>query len=176
MGMMFVGSGIVRAQAAQSGEAKRKVPSASVEEQFLIAIDLFTQGKHEAAHNTLRAMYGRKDVEPELVLRAETAMAAARAADRIHIWEGSDFGRATPWGTGIDRWQSAGDDGPTQTLQPEFPSPEYFEVIISHSLRRIRYVTKASEPEQKVEHINAYRKSKATHAKKSEADRTQKRE
>ncbi|MCB1203387.1 MAG: hypothetical protein KDN18_03940 [Verrucomicrobiae bacterium] len=108
----------------------------------------------DQALETVRSLYGQAGADQELVVVAESAICAARAANRLDMWEGSDFGRATPWFRSIGDIPSAWisleerEDGKTYIISRNDISIEYFNMIIQHSLKRLQRVStaKGAEP------------------------------
>ncbi len=124
----------------------------SVEVQLMRAIGFSWKGDNVMALEIVRSLYGRADAEPLLILRAETAMCAVQAANRLDSWEGSDFGKATPWFGGLQgslwsNWDT--EAGGRVTIETgDDISIEYFDMIIEHSLKRLRRVS-ADGPNKK---------------------------
>ena len=145
-------------QDAQDGRSSTKERTA-VERKLLLAIGMADiNWDYQGALKVVRSLYGRADADQRLVLRAETALCAAQAANRLDTWEGSDFGKATPWtstgmGTLWTDWKK-GEDGSITGKPREDISIEYFDMIIDHSLKRLRSVSaSAAESADVAEHL-----------------------
>ena len=144
--LFLASAGHVGAQGgAKKTETRHEVTRTPVEKQLVRAIGLSWESNFAKALETVRSLYGRKGADQALILRAETAICAAQAANRLDTWEGSDFGKATPWWCGIEgslwqKWET-GKDGKV-TIEPrDDVSIEYFDMIIEHSLKRLQRVS-----------------------------------
>ncbi len=117
---------------------------APVEKELLRAIGKAWEHDFSRALEIIRSLYGRPDADQELILRAETAICAAQAANRLDTWEGSDFGKATPWFGGAETlwtdWEEQEDGSLIGTPRGDV-SIQYFDMIIRHSLKRLKRVS-----------------------------------
>jgi len=135
-------------------ETKKESPvivRTPIEKQLMRAIAQAWQYDFDKSLEIVRGLYGNRDADQGLILRAETAVCAAQAANRLDTWEGSDFGKATPWFNGFEgylwmKWEE-GDDGDVTIESRNDISIEYFDKIIEHSLERLRRV--AAEQSEK---------------------------
>ena len=121
------------------------------ERQLMRAVAHSWRYEWDEALGVVHSLYGRDGVDLALVLRAETAISAARAANRLDTWEGSDFGKATPWHGGIDSvwtdWKKK-EDGSVVGTPRNYISIEYFDMIIEHSLNRLKRVSESTAKSQ----------------------------
>ena len=133
-----------RAEEPTKNELGSKNGRSSTERELMRAITHSWRYEWDEALRVVHSLYGRDGVDQALILRAETAISAARAANRLDTWEGSDFGSATPWFGGIEwhwtDWKQQ-QDGSTVGKPRDDLSIEYFDKIIEHSLNRLKRVS-----------------------------------
>lgn len=92
----------------------------------VVGLSLF--GRAEEGLVLLHSLRATREIDGPFSVRLEVAVRLAMLADQYDVWEGSDFGRATPWVTDFDTWDEKAFD------------EKDCDRVIHHSLNRLRDV------------------------------------
>lgn len=102
--------------------------------KLMHVISVANSGRFDEAIDTLSAAHQAGELNDELYFRAELAIRLARIANQLDRWEGSDFGKATPW-YGVGNF-----DKDLNKVPESFGEIAYFNKIIEHSIQRLEKV------------------------------------
>ena len=111
------------------------------------ALDIFYIDRALAV---IRSLYGRIEIDQELVIKAETAVSSVRAVERVDDYEGSSSGR---WN--FPRW--SGDGQPTE---------EYWDSVTAWSAKRLTMLAKQQAEQDGVEQPANAQESKSKGSEK----------